>query len=242
MRVTALILFSIAAFIACHKPDMDQAPAKLPVNADTVNAPVDTGNISYLALGDSYTIGESVPQAESYPFALYTQLRAKGYHAEAPVVIAKTGWTTQDLKRAIDEAAITRKFKIVTLLIGVNNQYQGLDAESYRKDFIDLLHIALSYADGNKNHVFVLSIPDWSVTPFARGRDLDRISGEIDQFNRINLEESNKLGVNYLNITGISRQVPMDAALIADDGLHPSGKMYNLWVAQLLPQVTAALK
>lgn len=243
MKMTGLIFFTLTALTGCHKPTMDQ-PVNNTTTQDTpvTSSPADTGKVTYLALGDSYTIGESVPQAESYPFALYTQLKGKGYDAEAPTVIAKTGWTTQDLKRAIDAAAITKKFKIVTLLIGVNNQYQGLDAESYRKDFIDLLNTALSYAGGNKKHVFVLSIPDWSVTPFAQGRDLDKISKEIDQFNQINLEESQRLGVNYLNITSISRQATTDPSLLAADGLHPSGKMYSMWVAQLLPQVLEQLK
>ncbi|MGI4749474.1 MAG: SGNH/GDSL hydrolase family protein [Janthinobacterium lividum] len=216
----------------------------------TIQAPVITGiatttpisdSITYLALGDSYTIGQSVPTIQSFPYQLSAQLRLNKLTAADPVIIARTGWTTADLKKAITDAALTKKYSFVTLLIGVNNQFQSVSIDSYKSDFDDLINTAVSYAGGNRKHVFVLSIPDYSVTPFALGRDTAAIRTQIDQYNAINLNESNRLGVNYLNITPISREAKTDNTLLADDGLHPSGKMYMLWVQSLLKQVTAGL-
>ncbi|WP_311949657.1 SGNH/GDSL hydrolase family protein [Mucilaginibacter terrae] len=196
--------------------------------------------LSYLALGDSYTIGEAVPAVSSFPYQLATALNAQKTKVTAPTIIARTGWTTDELIAAIKDKALTGKYDIVTLLIGVNNQYRGYNADTYRAEFVQLLTTAITYAGGNKKHVFVVSIPDWGVTPFAQSRDRAQIAREIDQYNAINKEETLKAGITYFDITPGSRNAAADAALVASDGLHPSGKMYGEWVGKLLPEVVKA--
>jgi lysophospholipase L1-like esterase len=238
MKGTFLILLAITTLIGCDRKPMD-----FEQTADTsASTPVDLkGPFSYLALGDSYTIGESVEVTSSFPYQLKTNMAAKGYNITTPKIIAVTGWTTGDLKNAIAQANLTQKYDVVTLLIGVNNQYRGYNQTDYRTEFVQLLNTAIGFANGYKLKVFVLSIPDYSVTPFASTSDRAKIATEIDQFNTINKDESTKAGVNYLDITGISRQAGFDPSLIAFDGLHPSAKMYGLWVGQLSLQVAAQL-
>ena len=185
--------------------------------------------LNYLALGDSYTIGEMVPTDQSYPNQVAALLAKKGGRIGPPTIIAKTGWRTDELIQGIANAKLTQKFDIVTLLIGVNNQYQNKDTAIYRAEFVQLLKTSIAFAKDNKHHVFVLSIPDWGVTPFANGRNLEKIATEIDAYNRINKEESKKAGVNYINITPLYRQIGDDPAYLAEDKLHPSGKMYEKW-------------
>jgi lysophospholipase L1-like esterase len=199
-------------------------------------------SLSYLALGDSYTIGEAVPASQSFPYLLATELTIQNHPVTTPKIIATTGWTTDELISAISHSGITdKKFDIVTLLIGVNDQYQHLSRDNYRVKFQQVLNTAINFAKGNKNRVFVLSIPDWGVTPFAAGQD-NIIGPQIDQFNAINKQISITAGVNYLDITGISRQAANDRDMIAADGLHPSVKMYLAWVAQLSPLVLQSLQ
>jgi len=187
--------------------------------------------LSYLALGDSYTIGEAVEQHDSFPYQLVAMLNSKEHETAAPKIIAKTGWTTDELHNAIKQEQITKTFGLVTLLIGVNNQYRGYSQETYRKEFAELLAIAIGFAGEKKENVYVLSIPDWGVTEFAKnsGRDLKTISDEIDAFNQINKQETESKKVSYVDITPISRQAIKKQSLIANDGLHPSGKMYGEW-------------
>ena len=177
----------------------------------------------YLALGDSYTIGESVPEAERFPNLLARQLAIP-----PPRIIARTGWTTDELNAAIDAANVTGTYDLVTLLIGVNNQYRGRDAEEYRREFAALLGRAIGFAGGAPGKVTVVSIPDWGVTPFAEGRDRAKIAAEIDRYNAINREEAQRAGARYAGITPISRG--SDPNLVASDGLHPSGQQYGEWV------------
>ncbi|WP_224746316.1 SGNH/GDSL hydrolase family protein [Mucilaginibacter glaciei] len=194
--------------------------------------------LTYLALGDSYTIGESVPAEGSFPYQLSAQLTKAGHGVAQPEIIATTGWTTAELIDAISHSDTKGKqYGIVTLLIGVNNQYRGQSPDVYRAEFVQLLNTAIEYAGGDKNHVFVVSIPDWGVTPYAGGRDRAQIGKEIDQFNNINKQEAEKAGVAYADITPISKQAVSDAALTAGDGLHPSAKMYGLWVKEILKVV-----
>lgn len=195
---------------------------------------------TYLALGDSYTIGEMVNEKERFPVQLSSMLNSDSIDIAEPLIIAKTGWTTDELLAAIKEKNVKDTFNIVTLLIGVNNQYRGRDAENYRSELKQLLDIAINYAGGKKEHVFVLSIPDWGVTPFAEGKDRGKIAAEIDEYNRVKKEECEKLGVKFYDITGISRTI--DPALIASDGLHPSGKMYKMWVDKIYSDIKATLK
>lgn len=182
-----------------------------------------------LCLGDSYTIGERVEEADRFPSQSVLQLHSKGIYFENPHIIATTGWTTDELMAAIQKASIQETYDFVTLLIGVNNQYRGRSAETYRKEFVELVELAITFSGNHEKHVIVLSIPDWGATPFAEGRDREKIATEIDLFNAINKEESLKRGVHYIDITPISREGLKDTSLLADDGLHPSGKMYGQW-------------
>lgn len=195
--------------------------------------------LTYLALGDSYTIGEAVTEQESFPFQLVAALNAKAIAMAKPKIIAKTGWTTDELQAAIIAEDNTQVYDLVTLLIGVNNQYRDYSPTVYRKEFRELLQTAIAFAGGNKNHVFVVSIPDWSATPFAKqsGRNLDEVSNDIANFNAINKEETLALAINYTDITPASRDALTDNDLLASDGLHPSGIMYSQWVKSLLPSV-----
>lgn len=196
--------------------------------------------IRLLCLGDSYTIGESVPVAERWPVQLAEVLRQRGMDVADPVIIAKTGWTTDELNDAIDDADPKGPFDLVTLLIGVNNQYRGRSAEEYRREFRALLARAIGFAGGRADRVIVLSIPDWGVTPYAAGRDREQIGREIDQFNAINREETGRARAHYVDITPISRKA--NPALIAEDGLHPSGAMYREWVSLVQPVAIRALE
>jgi lysophospholipase L1-like esterase len=191
--------------------------------------------IRYLALGDSYTIGESVPEAERWPNQLAKLLQAKDISTDVSI-IARTGWTTDELWDGIQAREIKPPYDLVTLLIGVNNQYREQDIEEYREQFVFLLDKAIEYADGNPKHVIVLSIPDWGVTPFAKGRDIKKIALEINQFNSVNRVETEKAGTHYVDVTPASREVANDPALIASDGLHPSGRMYAEW-ARLVQRI-----
>lgn len=196
----------------------------------------------FLALGDSYTIGESVAVSERWPVQLARQLRKNGIDVTDPQIIAKTGWTTADLSSAIDAAKPNGPYALVTLLIGVNNQYRGLDAEQYRKEFAALLQRAIAFAGGDAKRVVVVSIPDWGVTPYATGRDRAKIATEIDHFNAINAAETKRAGARYADVTPVSRHAATDPTLVAPDGLHPSAAMYAQWVTVILPQAEAALK
>jgi len=198
--------------------------------------------MKFLALGDSYTIGESVPETERWPVQLVALLRERGVSIQDPEIIAKTGWTTDELADAIQRANPQPPYNLVSLLIGVNNQYRGYSQETYRLEFATLLQQAINFADGDPNHVIVISIPDWGVTPFgandSRGRSSDQISNEIAAFNAINLEEATQLGAHYVDITPISLGAANNLTLLAPDQLHPSGKMYALWAEKALEIVS----
>jgi lysophospholipase L1-like esterase len=188
-----------------------------------------------LCLGDSYTIGEAVEEAERFPMQTVALLKERGIFFEKPVIIARTGWTTDELAEAIKEAELKQKFDFVTLLIGVNNQYRGRDTANYRSEFRELLSTAIDYAGSKPSHVFVLSIPDWGLTPFGAKdkRGEAQIAIEIDLFNSINKEETLQAKAHYIDITPASRKAKTDASLLAGDGLHPSGKMYKEWTEKL---------
>lgn len=195
----------------------------------------------YLALGDSYTIGESVAESERWPVQLATSLRGKGIALDDPIIIARTGWTTDELNGAIDEQNIRGTFDLVTLLIGVNNQYRGRSIDEYREQFKALLQRAIRFAGDSASRVIVVSIPDWGVMPFAEGRDRQRIWKEIDAFNAVNWEESVRAGAQYVDVTPISREVVRYPDLIAADGLHPSAIQYKYWVEIIEPKAEQIL-
>lgn len=194
-----------------------------------------------LCLGDSYTIGEAVGETERFPNQTIALMTKQGHVFAPPHIIAKTGWTTDELKQAIVAEKLTGTYDYVTLLIGVNNQYRDYEVAIYRKEFNELLATAIGYAHGNTAHVFVLSIPDWGATPFgandAKKRSPALIGAAIDLYNAISKEECLKQKVHYINITPISRKAPADGALLANDNLHPSGKMYGEWAALLAKEI-----
>ena len=197
-------------------------------------------SLRYLALGDSYTIGEAVAATDGWPAALVQQLRRTGVAIDAPHIIATTGWTTDELAQGMDVASLDPPYDLVTLQIGVNNQYRSRSAADYREQFTSLLARAIELADKRATQVVVVSIPDWGVTDFAResGRDLTQIAHELDTFNAIAHNEAGRAGAHFVDITDISRK---HARLVADDGLHPSSAQYVLWVEAIAPVVRAAL-
>jgi lysophospholipase L1-like esterase len=209
------------------------------MNSDILNenkiVPSDNkSNISYLALGDSYTIGQGVEENERFPVQLMKRLNDSDVKIDSPTIIARTGWTTDELARGIEDANLTGTYDLVTLLIGVNNQYRGRDTVEYRRQFRELLNKAVGFANGFEKRVIVISIPDYGVTPFGIS-NAERIGADIDIFNNINREETELKKANYVYITSISRAAKDDPSLIAKDGLHPSGKMYSFWVDAIFP-------
>jgi len=242
MKTLQLILITLTAFTACaKKAEQPYTYVSPTINTDTTIRAMNTDSITYLALGDSYTSGEAVPQAQSFPYQLTASLSASSFKIGNPTEIAVTGWTTDDLIDAIAASNIRQKqYDFVTLLIGVNDQYQGLSQSNYSTKFTQVLQTAIAFAKGDTSRVFVLSIPDYGVTPFANGQDAV-IGPQIDQFNAINKQISLKAGVHYLDITAISRQAANAPLLIAPDGLHPSGLMYAQWVKLLEPMVATRL-
>lgn len=197
--------------------------------------------LRYLALGDSYTIGEDVPASQRWPAQLTEKLRRQAVVVDDPHIVAVTGWTTDELSAGMDQAALAAQYDLVTLLIGVNNQYRGRPAEEYREQFRTLLLRAIALAGHRPARVVVVSIPDWGVTPFgyASGRDVRQIARELDVFNAIARDEAQHAGAHFVNITGISRE---HASLVASDGLHPSGAQYALWTEAIEPVAAKALR
>ena len=192
--------------------------------------------IRFLALGDSYTIGQGVSEEDRWPEQLAAQLDEQGIETQV-TIIARTGWTTDDLLFSLATKPPEGTYNLVSLLIGVNDQFRGGEPEEYRVRFRELLEQAIVFAGNNPQNVIVLSIPDWVVTPYAERMPPRSLEFDIDDFNQVNLQEAQKYGVHYVDITPISRLVTKDKELIAPDGLHPSGAMYALWVDETLPQV-----
>lgn len=224
--------FLFISMISCAKKNnTDMLPG---VNQDTAKM--------FLALGDSYTIGESVGADMRFPVQTANLLRQRDFVISNPDIVAVTGWTTSNLLNALNQNPPGKTYSIVTLLIGVNNQYQGKSLENYKSEFQELLSRAVVYAGNNVQHVFVLSIPDYSLTPFANSRDKAKIAREIDRFNEANKNISINAGVNYIDITPVSRNAKDDPSLVADDGLHPSGKQYLAWSLLLSESIAKSLK
>lgn len=193
-------------------------------------------NLKVLFLGDSYTIGQSVNYSDRWTSQLINKIKKDKNINILEKTIAQTGWTTGDLLRAISESKPENNYDFVYLLIGVNNQYQGLDKNNYKTEFKSLLNQAIYLSQSKIDHVFVISIPDWGVTPFAQGQSQQDISKEIDDFNIINKTEALQLKVNYIDITPVSKKASTDSSYNADDGLHPSKKMYEEWVKLIYPE------
>lgn len=241
------LLTACIAVASCHKQrvnpgDLAGLPAdSLPVpRQDTVV--IDSAKTySWLALGDSYTIGTSVAAGDRYAVQAVTLIRSAGFHFNDPEIIASNGWTTHNLLDALHDKKIVQPYNLVTILIGVNNQYQGGSEDNYREEFTTLLKQCIQLAGNNPSHVIVISIPDYSVTPFAKGLNRPYISSQIDAFNQINRDISVSYLTRYLNVTDESRKALGDPSLIASDGLHFSGEEYGIWAAQLLPLLEKAI-
>lgn len=199
---------------------------------------------TFLALGDSYTIGEAVQDSERWPVQLVQQLREAGIKIADPHIIATTGWTTDELLAAIDQQRwqLRENYSLVSLLIGVNNQYRSYPLETYRKEFTVLLDQAIAFAAGEGAKVIVLSIPDYGVTPFAADKNPEKIARELDDYNNLAREVAEKKGARWINITPASRDARYDPELLAHDSLHPSASMYKEWVGQIFPYVVNLLR
>lgn len=233
MRSVIFILFCVLQ-LACKKAD---TPTAVYTGTGGSTAPLKT----WLALGDSYTIGQSVAAAGRYPAQTANLLKQSGINIGEPDYIATTGWTTNNLSNAI-ATQNPANHDVVSLLIGVNDQYQTHDTSGYRPRFTSLLDKAIQLANGKKDHVFVLSIPDYSVTPFAAGSDTAQIRKELDWFNAINKNVTASYTVAYLDITPGTRLAKNNAALLAYDGLHPSALEYKNWADRLAPMMLPMLK
>jgi lysophospholipase L1-like esterase len=196
-----------------------------------------------LALGDSYTVGEGVASRESWPSQLAARIRSLAHDVADPVIMARTGWTTDELMSAIEarDDLPSMRFDFVTLLIGVNDQYRGRPIETFIEGFRALVDRAILSAAGNREAVALLSIPDWSVTPFASGRDRSTIAREIERFNQAVSDEAASSGVTFLNISDIASRAGDEPPLLSPDGLHPSGAMYSEWVDRIAPTALAVI-
>ena len=238
-----LFLIIVLLLTSCATATPLPTETPLPVAASTnipISTPIPTQEITsmptirYLALGDSYTIGELVAPKNRWPVQLAKLLENEGIQTDL-TIIARTGWTVKELWEGIQANPPEGTYDMVSLLIGVNDQYRGYPVDGYREDFRFLLGKAIEYAGGDPKRVVVLSIPDWGFTPFAATRDTEPISQQIDEFNAINLEETKAAGAYYVDVTIISRMAMDDFDLITGDRLHPSGKMYAMWAEKTLP-------
>ena len=214
---------SISEIASVYNPDTNNF-----VQNDTLVAK------DYLALGDSYTIGEGVDEEDRWPVQLIEQLALQNYTVNDPVIIAETGWTTANLKRAINAKNITGTFDIVTLQIGVNNQFQGRSVLEFQNQFRELLIKAIALANNRPENVIVVSIPDWGASPFANGVERSKISMEIDAFNRVKKQETLMRNAKFVDITTLSRLALNNSKFIASDNLHFSEEMYTLWVEEII--------
>ncbi|HEX8334533.1 MAG TPA: SGNH/GDSL hydrolase family protein [Segetibacter sp.] len=213
-----------------------------PMPTDSTLTPSPTGEKRYLALGDSYTIGQGVSTEQRFPAQTVALLRQSNIKINDPQYIAVTGWTTQNLMTAINQQNPQGPYDVVSLLIGVNDQYQRMDTGGYRTRFTQLLIKSIEIAGNRPSRVVVLSIPDYSSTPFVPAADKPRVRKEIDLFNMINKEITLKNNIKYLDITPSTREAENDPSLIADDGLHPSGKEYKKWAERLAPMIKEVLQ
>jgi hypothetical protein len=205
-------------------------------------APAAAG-VSFLALGDSYTIGEGVGPAARWPVQLAALARQQGMMLQPPTIIARTGWTTTELQEAIREVPGEQTYGLVSLLIGVNNEYRGQSVAQYRVEFRELLRSAVGFAGGQPRHVLVLSIPDWGQSPAGQRQDRSpaRIGTEIDQLNAVARAECQQARIAYVDITPLTRAAAGDAHQFARDGLHYAGPHMRQWAQLALPVVCERL-
>lgn len=239
MKNLLLILVFTGILTSCG-PALETIPQVINETAeeqinDTLN------EYSYLALGDSYTIGEGVSYSERWPVQLVEELNERGYAVAPPKIVAETGWTTQNLLIAMDNQLYEpRLYDLVSILIGVNNQYQDKTLEDYELDLNEIFRFAITKSRNGVDGVFALSIPDYGATPFG-GLNSEEISEEIDEFNAVYRRVADEFGVDFYNITPISREVENDPDLLAEDDLHPSGLMYRSWMLYIIEEVEKKL-
>lgn len=234
----AVFIYTTITALACNKNDMTNPNNSAPAT----NPPTAATGKSYLALGDSYTIGQNVAMQDRFPAQTVSILRANNIQLQDPVYIATTGWTTSNLINAINTANLKGPYDVVSLLIGVNDQYQRLDTAGYRTRFTQLLNKAIELAGNRPSRVFVLSIPDYSATPFVHAGDKARVRKEVDEFNVINKQITLQNNVAYLDITPSTREAESNPSLVANDGLHPSGLEYKKWAERLAPLIKPVLQ
>ncbi len=227
-----VLVFTLVITSSCQKQN----------NMIPENTNKDATQLSYLALGDSYTIGQSVASNERFPFYLTSLLRQQDIKLQDPDYIATTGWTTKDLQNAIAARGSFGPYDLVTLLIGVNDQYQHLDTAGYRIRFTQLLDKAIALAGNRPSRVFVLSIPDYSATPFVAAGNKKKVSEEVTAFNAINKEITLGRNISYTDVSPASRAAATDASLVASDGLHYSGKEHKIWAELVAPAIIKILK
>ena len=232
--MSLLLLSGLFVSLSCAQKEDEFPTSKVPDTTPPASAK------TYLALGDSYTIGQSVAVSDRFPVQLATALMEEGFELAEPKIIAQTGWTTTNLLNSLNADQPANTYDLVTLLIGVNNQYQGKSLSQYKEEFTTLLNRAINYAQGNKDRVIVVSIPDYGYTPFGQ-RNQEKISAELDEFNAANKEITIAAGIAYVNITPISRRGLDEPDLVASDNLHPSGKQYAEWVELILPEAVEVL-
>ena len=228
------------AMIGCAG-DHDSEMKTPPTSSSTELKQQPAASVRFLALGDSYTIGTSVAESERWPLQLAELLHKDGFKLEVPTIIARNGWASGELLAEINSARPKGVFEVVSLQIGVNNQYCGLDEQQYVRDLDELFDLAIEFAGGDPLRVVVLSIPDWGVTSFAADRDGAAIASEIDRFNRLKRDGATRRGCHFVDVTPLSREAADDPSLLADDGLHPAGKMYARWCELALPTVRLAV-
>lgn len=234
-----MIFVALLILVGCSKKEVEmQTP--ITTTPGPHDSSISPHNGIYLALGDSYTIGQSVDSAQRFPAQAAALVNADSIHINGIQYIAASGWTTLNLQNAINIINPQGPYVAVSLLIGVNDQYQRRDTVGYRQQFLQLLTTAVRLAGYNNNHVFVLSIPDYGVTPF--GQQMIGTSQQIDQFNAINKQVTDALGISYTDVTGISRNNAGNNAMLSPDGLHPSGAQYAQWAAALAPVMKKALQ
>ena len=237
------LILTTLLFTGCSASlDLKESESEVTIEKPKDN-PANEGSFTYLALGDSYTIGERVCETCRFPAQLKTEFEAHTQTNLETEIIARTGWTTDNLINAISNADLTSDYDLVTLLIGVNNQYQGRSFSQYKTEFPQLLKTAIRFAKGNKERVIVVSIPDYAYTPFGQSTTSpQKISQEIDAYNSFAKTKAEEAGVVFIEITDITRKGLEDPELVASDGLHPSEKAYGLFVKRLLPVVKLILK
>src|SRR5262245_59162108 len=227
--ITSISIFPVILIFSCAKNESDPMNEAKPMH-------------TYLALGDSYTIGHSLPTEENFPNQTIGLLRKSNYDFSPAEIVAQTGWTTDELQNNINNRRFNPPYDFVTLLIGVNNQYRGRPVGDYQTEFESLLKQTIQFTGGRADHVIVLSIPDWGVTPFAWDRDKQQIAKEIDSYNVANKAISETYNINYIDITPWTREAANDPSLVAADGLHPSAKEYRRWAEKIADEINALLR